>query len=363
MGTILVIGGGQIGQMISWLLVHSGDYGVTVADRSEEALARLDLDERVGRLVLDATDETALARAMDGHYAVISAAPYHVTKHVAQAAKQAGLHYLDLTEDVATKDMVKGLAKDAATAFIPQCGLAPGFISIVGHALASRFDTVDTLRLRVGALPLYPANAIGYNLTWNTDGVINEYLRPCEAIIDGQHTYVPPLEELEHFALQGVQYEAFNTSGGLGTLCESLDGHVRYLNYRTIRYPGHRDAMKMLLQDLRLGDRPEIMKDILEQAIPTTLQDVVVIFVTAIGQRDGRLMQESYANHVYARESGGRIWTGIQVTTASAVCAVLDMLHNGGIPDRGFVRQEQISLERFLANRFGHVYDPHGPAA
>jgi hypothetical protein len=34
-----------------------------------------------------------------------------------------------------------------------------------------------------------------------------------------------------------VNYEAFNTSGGLGTLAETLAGQVQYLDYKTIRYP------------------------------------------------------------------------------------------------------------------------------
>ena len=95
--------------------------------------------------------------------------------------------------------------------------------------------------MRVGALPQFPTNALTYNLTWSTDGLINEYCNPCEAIHDGERMHVLPLEGIEHFSLDGVRYEAFNTSGGLGTLCDTLDGRVRELNYKTIRYQGHRD--------------------------------------------------------------------------------------------------------------------------
>jgi saccharopine dehydrogenase-like NADP-dependent oxidoreductase len=169
---------------------------------------------------------------------------------------------------------------------------------------------------------------------------------------------VPALEELEEFSLDGVRYEAFNTSGGLGTLCETLQGKVRSLNYRTVRYPGHRDIMKALLHDLRLAQRPEVLKDILEHAIPGTLQDVVLVFVTVSGQKDGRLLQQTYANKVYGRKMGGATWSAIQVTTAGGICAVLDMLAQGHLPTQGFVRQEDIPLEAFLANRFGSVYAP-----
>jgi saccharopine dehydrogenase-like NADP-dependent oxidoreductase len=208
----------------------------------------------------------------------------------------------------------------------------------------------------VGALPKYPANALNYNLTWSTDGVINEYCEPCEAIVNGVLREVPPLEECEEFALDGVTYEAFNTSGGLGTLCETLKGKVKNLNYRTIRYPGHAAIMKALLNDLRLRDRRDVLKDILENALPATLQDVVIVFVTVSGRKRGRLIQETYANKIYAREIGGIMRSAIQITTAAGICTVLDMLADGSLPARGFVRQEDISLEKFLANRFGKAY-------
>jgi saccharopine dehydrogenase-like NADP-dependent oxidoreductase len=353
---VLVAGAGHIGSLIAELLVTSGDYRVTVMDPSAEALAALPQRPGLGVLQQSVTDTTGLRNALQGCYAVISAVPYSVTAVIASAAHDAGVHYLDLTEDVRTTQTVKALAPTATHALIPQCGLAPGFIAIVGMDLARRFETLDTLRLRVGALPQFPSNALGYNLTWSTAGVINEYCQPCEAIVQGRLTNVPPLEELEHFALDGVQYEAFNTSGGLGTLCETLAGQVRSLNYRTIRYPGHRDAMKLLLQDLRLAERPAVLADVLENAIPGTPQDVVVIFATATGRRNGRMWQESYAHCVYPQVLAGREWTAIQTTTACSVCAVLDLLVAGHLPQQGFVRQEDISLPEFLANRFGRAY-------
>jgi len=294
---------------------------------------------------------------------VLSAAPYHATRLIAEAAKAGGAHYLDLTEDVASTRAVKQLSGGARTAFIPQCGLAPGFITIVAADLASRFDELNDVRMRVGALPEFPSNALNYNLTWSTDGVINEYCEPCEAIVNGQLRETQPLEELEEFSLDGILYEAFNTSGGLGTLCETLAGKVRNLNYRTIRYPGHAAIMKALLNDLRLRDRRELLKDILENAVPITLQDVVIVFVTVSGMRGGQLMQETYANKIYAAPMGGRVRSAIQITTAGGICAVLDMLSAGELPQSGLIRQEEIGLKAFLANRFGKVYAMAASAA
>jgi saccharopine dehydrogenase-like NADP-dependent oxidoreductase len=258
--------------------------------------------------------------------------------------------------------VVRELARDSATAFIPQCGLAPGFITIAAWDLCKHFEELHDVRLRVGALPRYPSNALNYNLTWSTDGVINEYCEPCEAIVEGRLREVPALEECEEFSLDGVTYEAFNTSGGLGTLCQTLDGRVRNLNYRTIRYPGHAAIMKALLNDLGLRNRRPLLKDILENAVPATLQDVVIVFVTVSGLKDGRLMQETYVNKVFAQPVAGEMRSAIQITTAGAVCAVLDLLAEGRLPTQGFIRQEDIPLADVLANRFGRFYAPEQQA-
>jgi saccharopine dehydrogenase-like NADP-dependent oxidoreductase len=160
-----------------------------------------------------------------------------------------------------------------------------------------------------------------------------------------------------------VLYEAFNTSGGLGTLADTLAGRVRTLNYRTIRYPGHAAIMKALLHDLRLKDRRALLQDILENALPATLQDVVVVFATASGWQGGRLLQHTYAHKLYAQPAAGALHSAIQVATASSACAVLDLLAQGRLPQAGFVRQEQVALADFLANRFGAVYAQPQPQA
>jgi saccharopine dehydrogenase-like NADP-dependent oxidoreductase len=364
MRRIALVGAGKIGGAIAHLLMKSGGHAVTVMDQSDDALAAIASGTGAATLRLDVGETGALAEALKGAEAVLSAAPFHLTGAVAEAAASAGVHYLDLTEDVATTRKAKELARTAKGAFIPQCGLAPGFISIVAHDLARHFDALDSIRMRVGALPQYPSNALNYNLTWSTDGVINEYIEPCEAIVDGRLREVPPLEEREEFSLDGVTYEAFNTSGGLGTLCETLAGKVRTLNYRTIRYPGHAAIMKALLHDLRLADRRDLLKDILENALPATEQDVVIVFVTVSGRKSGRLVQETYANKVYAGSHFGRPMSAIQITTAAGICGVLDLLMDGKLPRSGFVRQEDIPLDLFLANRFGRVYaQPHLIAA
>ena len=349
---IALLGAGHIGQTIARLLHDSGDYRVTVFDRNPAALAQL-AAEGLGTHAVDSEERPALAAALRGQHAVLNALPYHQAVAAAELALECGCHYFDLTEDVAATKAIQALARGARTAFMPQCGLAPGFIGIVAHHLAKGFDSVLDVQMRVGALPAFPTNALKYNLTWSVDGLINEYCHPCEAIHGGERISALPLEGLEHFSLDGTEYEAFNTSGGLGTLCETLAGRVRNLDYKTVRYPGHRDLCHLLINELKLKHRRHILKDVLENAVPVTLQDVVLVFATASGLRDGRLTQESFATKIYGHSIGGRPWSAIQITTAASVCAVLDLVRSGRLPQRGFIAQEQVALADFLENRFG----------
>ena len=406
---IALLGAGHIGQTIARLLAASGDYQVTVIDQNAAALARLadhpgHAHPAISPRVVDTEDAPALLAALGacgGHDAVVNALPYHLAVATATLAREAGCHYFDLTEDVAATRAIQQLAQGAHTAFMPQCGLAPGFIGIVAHHLTKGFETLHDVKMRVGALPAFPTNALKYNLTWSVDGLINEYCHPCEAIRDGQLIEMLPLEGLEHFSLDGTEYEAFNTSGGLGTLCDTLAGRVRTLDYKSVRYPGHQALMTMLLEDLRLKDDPATLKSILRKSVPGTMQDVVLVFVTVSGLRKGALVQEVFARKIFADRgrvaagppqgdsapSGGgsgaarpwgqpaagppqgasgaaRPWgqlnhaplSAIQITTAAGVCAVVDLFREGRLPQQGFIRQEQVELPAFLANRFGSAY-------
>lgn len=358
---VIVVGAGLIGRTIARLLHRSGSYALTVVDQQDGALAQLDTLGQAGVVLgqVHLGDPAVLQRTLVGHDVVVNALPFHQAIPVATAACAAGVHYFDLTEDVRATRAIRALAEGAPTVLMPQCGLAPGFIGIAAHDLVQRFDTVRTVKMRVGALPRYPTNALKYNLTWSLDGLINEYLEPCEAIRDGQTQWVEPLEGLEHFALDGVDYEAFNTSGGLGTLCETLDGQVTTMDYKSVRYPGHRDRMAFLLQDLRLGEDRATLARVLRHALPTTEQDVVLVMVSVTGERNGHLVEEVLVRKVHARQEpdGGEVLSAIQATTAGSLCAVVDLFREGVLPQRGFVRQEQVPLAAFLANRFGGVYD------
>ncbi|MEM8982892.1 MAG: saccharopine dehydrogenase C-terminal domain-containing protein [Pseudomonadota bacterium] len=365
MKRIAVLGSGKIGALISGLLGNSGDYTVDLIDkddvRAQHVSARHNLDS-VRVFSIDATDEAALrayAKA-EQPVAMLSGLPYFCNEVVARVAAAEGAHYFDLTEDVKVTESVRSIATNAEQAFVPQCGLAPGFISIAANELIKHFDAIEMVKLRVGALPQNPNNILKYSLTWSTDGVINEYGNLCQSVVEGQITEVLPLEGLESIQIDGTSYEAFNTSGGLGSLAETHAGKVRNMDYKTIRYPGHCEIMRLLMNGLNLNSDRDTLKRILENSVPRTLQDVVIIYAAVKGTQNGQLREENYVSKVYPQLISGRLWSAIQVTTAAGICAVMDLVLANPGAYHGFVAQEQFSLGDILDNRFGAYYADGG---
>jgi saccharopine dehydrogenase-like NADP-dependent oxidoreductase len=361
MHRVLVLGAGKIGALICGLLAESKAYQVDLGDVSEataEAVVKAHGLPGLRAFRLDAADQASLAAhlAKNPVDAVISSLPFYCNVAVAGAARQAGCSYFDLTEDVAVTRNVRKIAEGAKAAFVPQCGLAPGFISIAANELITHFDALRTVKLRVGALPQHPNNVLKYSLTWSTEGLINEYGNPCQAMIDGRLVEAAPLEGLEEIEIDGTLYEAFNTSGGLGSLAETYGAKVESMNYKTMRYPGHCAQMRLLMNDLKLNQDRATLKRILENAVPQTLQDVVIVYAAVTGTQDGELREENYVNKVYPKLIAGRLWSAIQVTTAAGITAVVDLVLSAPGRYAGFVAQEQLKLTEILANRFGRLY-------
>jgi saccharopine dehydrogenase-like NADP-dependent oxidoreductase len=357
MRTVAVLGAGKIGRMVAHLLAHCGDYQVRVADVSLEAAKRAAKDLPDAQpFRVDFDDERSLEPVLSGSVAVLSCCPFECNPFIAEQAVKYDQHYLDLTEDIETTRSVLRNVERSSKAFIPQCGLAPGFITITGMHLMKPMEEVEALKLRVGALPRYPSNMLKYNLTWSTEGLINEYGNPCEMLRDGEIAWVQPLQDLEEFSIDGARYEAFNTSGGLGSLCHTLRGKVKNLTYKSIRYPGHNTLIRFLYNELKMNDDRENLRVIFERSLPTTYQDVVVIYVSAVGKQSGQYVERTYARTIQHQQIGGVNWSAIQITTAAGITAVLDLLLEGQLPQRGFVRQEDVSYQQFITNRFGKYY-------
>ena len=347
--SVLVIGMGKVGLLVATLL-HEQGYRVTGLDRQPPAESSFEI--RQGEIGERALPRDALAE----HDAVVSCLPYHWNLPVARTAHRLGRHYFDLTEDVATTAAIQDLAATARAVMAPQCGLAPGFISIVGAELASRFEQLRSIELRVGALPQHPRGLLGYAFNWSPEGVVNEYLNPCEVIADGRRGQVPAMEELETIIIDGVQLEAFTTSGGLGSMCDSFEGKVETLNYKTIRYLGHCKLMRFFFHELLMKYDRKRAGEILVHAKPPVNDDVVYVHAAVEGQQRGRLFREEFVRAYYPQPIAGQIRPAIAWTTACSVAAVLELVARGELPASGFIRQEKIPLKAFFATLSGALF-------
>ena len=341
-----MVGLGKVGDLVAQLL-HDAGFRVTALDTRP----REGLPFPVG--VADARDAEGLRAGLTGGEAVISCLPYDLNLGVAEAAADLGLHYFDLTEDVATTERVRELAEGSTQSFAPQCGLAPGLIGIVGAAVCADFDELRSVELRVGALPQHPSGLLGYAFIWSPEGVVNEYLNDCEVIRSGRRQTVPAMTELETVVIAGNRLEAFLTSGGLGTMCETFEGRVQRLDYKTLRYPGHCELIRFFFDELLLRDRRELAGEILVNAKPPVDDDVVHLYAAVEGRKAGQLVRNQYVRTWRPREIAGRMWRAISWTTAASATAVVELVADGALGAGGFVRQEEIPLDAYLTTRSG----------
>ncbi len=354
MKTIAVLGLGKVGSLAARLLDEAG-FDVTGVDQSPVP-ARFPFQTRAFDLA-SADDLPGLLADFD---AVLSCLPYHLNTNVARAAHGAGLHYFDLTEDVPTTKAIMELAKTSKGVMAPQCGLAPGFVGIVGADLIAGFDACRSCRMRVGALPQNPTGLMGYSFNWSPEGVVNEYLNDCEVLEDGEIKWVSPMEWQEKLYIEGIELEAFTTSGGLGTMCQTYLGRVPNIDYKTMRYPGHMTLMNFFFHELLMRERRAEAGDILVHAKPPVDEDIVYVHVSAEGEIDGQLRRKEFVKGYRPIKLAGARRTAIAWTTSSSVVAVIEMVRDGRLPGSGFLKQEDIPLDAFLATETGRHYGENG---
>ncbi|REA61636.1 L-lysine dehydrogenase [Dyadobacter luteus] len=349
MRNILVIGLGKVGSLVGTLL--SKRFTVTGIDKVIPD-TKLPFQVMEGDILKPGFLE-GIFSDFDG---VVSCMPYNLNLPIAKQAYQSGIHYFDLTEDVPTTTAIREMAKDSRGVMAPQCGLAPGFIGIVGADLAKRFTKLRDIELRVGALPRYPNGLMGYSFTWSPAGVVNEYINDAEVIHNGVRKMVPSLEGIEMINIEGQEFEAFSTSGGLGTMCETYEGKLDTLNYKTIRYPGHCQLMRFMLYELILKEKRELVEKILTEAKPPVQQDVVYVYAVVEGWKGEQLEREEFYRAYHPVNIDGQHWRAISWTTAASIASVVEMVADGSLPSKGFIKQEDIVLADFLNTGNGQFF-------
>ncbi len=348
---IAVLGLGKVGTLAAKLL-HRAGLEVTGFD-SRTPHETLPFTAQT----MDLASEDGLRAATQGFDAVLSCLPYRINKRIATSAHAQGMHYFDLTEDVPTTRAIRELSRTSRGLMAPQCGLAPGFVGIVGAAQVAAFDECRSLRLRVGALPQNPTGLMGYAFNWSPEGVVNEYLNDCEVIEGGVRKMVSSMEWHETLYVEGVMLEAFTTSGGLGTICETFHGKVANVDYKTMRYPGHMRLMNFFFHELLMRERRELAGEILTNAKPPVTSDIVYIHVSAEGLVDARLQRREFVRAYRPIELAGGMQTAIAWTTSASVVAVIEMVRDRALPQHGFLKQEEIPLSKFLATATGRLFE------
>lgn len=349
MKKIAVLGLGKVGTLAAELL-HGSGFEVTGIDIT----ARSDLP--FPAKALDLSDISGVEAVFTNQDAVLSCLPFNLNIPLAEAAHHAGIHYFDLTEDVPTTNRVIELSKTSKGLMAPQCGLAPGFIGIVGASLIAQLDECRSCKMRVGALPQNPTGLMGYSFNWSPEGVVNEYLNDCEVIEGGVRKFVSPMEWMEDIYIDGMKLEAFTTSGGLGTMCETYQGKVANIDYKTMRYPGHAKLMNFFFHELLMRERRAEAGEILINAKPPVEDDIVYVHASAEGTIDGNLQRQEFVRGYRPIEVAGKQRTAISWTTAGSVVAIIEMVREGALPATGFLKQEEIGLKAFLATPTGGLY-------
>lgn len=358
---VRVVGLGKVGELVATLLADTG-FTVTAFDARERS------DLPFATKTLDVRDRAALHDALVGADAVVSCLPYNLNLGVAETAYECALHYFDLTEDVPTTNRVLELSAIKSTAsksvFAPQCGLAPGLIGIIGSSLTKHFDEIRSIELKVGALPRHPAGLLGYAFNWSAEGVVNEYLNDCEVLRSGHRQMVPAMTEHERVVIGGIELEASLTSGGLGTMCETYEGRVQRLDYKTMRYPGHFELMRFFFDELGLRDRRELAGQILVDAKPPVDDDVVYLHAAVEGRADvangGMPYRKQYVRAYQPLDINGHRWRAISWTTAASAAAVVELVADGRLPQSGFIKQEDIAFADLLSTKNGALFGDLG---
>lgn len=347
-------------------LVHNSPdvASVTVAD------FHLDKAEAVANAVggnivakqIDASNYDDIVPLFRGHDSVISCVNYWYNVALSKAAIEVGANFCDLGGNNYIVDEQLALdeqAKAAGVNIIPDCGLAPGMVSILAMHAASKFETVDEIHIRVGGLPQDPQPPLNYQLVFSVEGLINEYIEVARVIRDGKITEVESMTEIESLEFDGFPpLEAFQTSGGTSTLPDTFLGKIKELDYKTIRYAGHCEKFKTMI-DLGLCSSEPIVADfqsvvprkvfgeLLQEHLPADGPDYVLVRVEVVGTRASLPARLRYDIVDKQDESTGM--SAMMRTTAFPASIIAQMMARGDVNLRGATPQEKaIDAEKFV---------------
>lgn len=365
---ILVLGAGRMGHGAVFDLIHNspGVERVTVADfdvKKADSVAEAVGTSRVDAHHVDAANISDVADLMRGHDSVISCVNYWHNVALSKAAIETGANFCDLGGNNYIVDEQLALdaqAKAAGVSIIPDCGLAPGMVSVLAMHGAAKFETVDEIHIRVGGLPQDPQPPLNYQLVFSVEGLINEYIETARVIRNGNLTTVESMTEIEQLSFDGFPpLEAFQTSGGNSTLPDTFLGKISELDYKTIRYAGHCDKFKTMI-DLGLCSSEEMLVDfqkvtprkvfgdLLQKHLPADGPDYVLVRLDFVGKKGGEIKTLRY--DIVDKQDEATGMSAMMRTTAFPASIIAQMMASGDVLERGATPQEKaIDPDKFVA--------------
>ena len=351
MNTVLVLGRGHIGTLIADCL-HQNHYTVISADQNNAST--LSSYPKIKMDINNISDWENINKNTKVD-AIISALPFHCNTVIIDQAKKMNCHYFDLTESEVIAKHAKKHSINLTKAFVPQCGIAPGLINIIAHDLLQKVKDPTEIQIKVGALPQkkHPESQLNYAHIWSLEGLIEEYSKPATVIENGKKTQKNSLENHETVKLLNTTFEAFNTSGGIGSLIENLPKSIQTCHYKTLRYPGHKQAMELLMHELNMQNKPQELCQLLNENLPKTKKDQVICHVSINKTTNHKTITHSWSKIFYPQKMYGKSWTAIQLTTALSVCAVVDIVMKNPSQYQGYIEHHRFTPQQISKTPFG----------
>ncbi len=356
---IAVLGAGLMGRAAVYDLSRAEGVRTVGVFDIDEKLAN-EVAKRYGNNIavaaaLDAGDIAAVTSVLKDYDAAISCVTYKFNPGLTKAAISAKCHLVDLggnNDTVAEQLAMNDEAETNNVIIVPDCGLAPGMVAVLCADAFTKFDKISSVKIRVGGLPQNPRPPLNYQMVFSAEGLINEYWEPCVILENGQKKTVEPMSEIEELEFESIgKLEAFYTSGGTSTLPDSYLSKIDFLDYKTIRYPGHCRLFKTMLE-IGLASREEIdvngqnviprelFKTVLNKNLSFDEPDLVLVRLTAEGTKNAGNHKVVYELiDRYDQESD---LTAMMRSTSFPAAIVTWMAASGKISQRGCQPQELV---------------------
>ncbi len=353
---IVIVGAGRTGLAIADQLRAVQNYELILIDPIDEAKWHA-TKNGYNVVDVDGTDCVAMNKLLNDAQLVVVSAPDFVVEYVAKSALECGCHYVDVSENTALLGKLKTQMLSASQNFVPQCGLAPGYMTSYVNSQLKNISPDAEVQVYVGVLPEHKTNRLGYGNMWGIGGLMTEYTSPCKAVMNGDETLIEPLSEYETLRINGTNYEAFTTSGSIDELVDLHKGKLHKLIFKTLRYEGHLDYIKFLLDDLKLAERHQQFKSLLLNGLPLMDRDLVIIGIVVNSNGHGNkgqgMTEKSQFNFFSSLENNEDICTSaISMTSAAHVCCVIDLLCSSQAPHTGLLLHNEIDLHMLEQSRF-----------